>query len=66
MTAVLPAPFPVPDCGPRLCCVCAFALDPVVAENGVHPGCAEDPGSVDQWRRDGAAWLRRQYARGER
>lgn len=59
----LPPPFPVPTRGPRLCSVCAFALDPVVAANGVHPNCAAEPGKVDKWRRDGANDLRRRAAR---
>jgi hypothetical protein len=40
---------------PRLCRVCAYRLDPVVAEDGVHPLCDIAPQDVPQWRRDIAA-----------
>lgn len=49
--------------GPKLCTVCAYRLDPVVAPDGVHPLCAVAPHEVPKWRRDIAAWLARRAKR---
>lgn len=37
--------------GPRLCPVCGFAMDPVLADVDDHPNCGADPGAVPRWRR---------------
>jgi hypothetical protein len=52
----------LPPAGPKLCRICAFALDPVVADLGVHMNCEAAPHEVPKWRRDGAEWLRRRAA----